>query len=69
MKAYSAKEIITLLKKNGWSLERIEGSHHIFTNPNFEEVISIPVHSGKSLKKGLLHAILKAAGLNIIIGL
>lgn len=27
---YKAKELIKLLKKNGWQLVNIEGSHHTF---------------------------------------
>ena len=34
------------LESNGWSLTRINGSHHIFTKPN-RMPISIPVHRGK----------------------
>ncbi|USN99937.1 MAG: type II toxin-antitoxin system HicA family toxin [Phycisphaeraceae bacterium] len=35
-----------LLQRHGWSLQRINGSHHIFTGPG-RQPISIPVHRGK----------------------
>ena len=55
------KELVKLLKKNGWTEVRIEGSHHIMKKGDKE--ISVPVHGSKSMKKGLLNAILKEAGL------
>lgn len=55
------KELLKLLKKNGWLEVRIEGSHHIMKKGDKE--ISVPVHGSKSMKKGLLNAILKEAGL------
>ncbi|MFZ3173044.1 MAG: type II toxin-antitoxin system HicA family toxin [Carboxydocellales bacterium] len=33
MKAYSSREVIKILKKDGWILKGIEGSHHNFTHP------------------------------------
>ena len=30
MKSYSSREVIAMLKKDGWYLHTIEGSHHHF---------------------------------------
>ena len=57
----NGKDLIKLLKSNGWIEMRIEGSHHIMRKE--EKQISIPVHGNKSIKKGLLNAIMKEAGL------
>lgn len=54
------KELIKLLKKNEWQLVRINGSHHIFRKDGV--TIAVPVH-GKDVPTGLLHQILKDAGL------
>ena len=54
------KDLIKLLRKNGWKLDRINGSHHIFRKEGIS--ISIPLH-GKDVPAGLLHRILKDAGL------
>lgn len=54
------KDLAKLLKKNGWKLDRINGSHHIFRKE--ELTISVPVH-GKDVPTGLLQKILKDAGL------
>ena len=54
------KELLSLLQKNGWLLDRIHGSHYILVKGN--QTISLPIH-GKDMKKGLETAILKKAGL------
>ena len=54
------KELVKLLQNNGWTLDRIHGSHYILVKGN--QTLSVPVH-GKDTKKGLELAILKKAGL------
>ncbi len=54
------KELLSLLQRNGWVVDRINGSHHILVKGN--QTISLPVHD-KDMKKGLETAILKKAGL------
>ena len=54
------KELLSLLQKNGWLLDRINGSHYILVKGN--QTISLPIH-GKDMKKGLETVILKKAGL------
>lgn len=58
----TGKDMVKLLKKNGWTLDRIEGSHHYMVKKGFSP-IPVPVHSNKDLKKGLEQFILKRAGL------
>ncbi|CDG21056.1 putative phage protein [Xenorhabdus poinarii G6] len=57
-----SSELIKLLEKNGWVLDRIKGSHHQFTHPDFSFVVTVP-HPRKDLKKGTLNQILKNAKL------
>jgi len=56
----TAKELFKIAKKNGFTLNRISGSHHIFEKNG--HIVPIPFHSGKDLKLGLLNAILKQLG-------
>ena len=63
MKNISGKKLCKLLEKNGWSLARISGSHHVYTKEGEETKIVVPVHGNKALKTGLLKAVLKSAGL------
>jgi len=57
----SGKECVKLLKKHGWVVDRIRGSHHIMLKGN--ESIPIPVHGNADIPAGTLHSILKKAGL------
>ncbi|MBY0525292.1 MAG: type II toxin-antitoxin system HicA family toxin [Gemmataceae bacterium] len=63
MKALSGKDLCKLLEKHGWGLDHVSGSHHVYTHPDNPAILSVPVHAGKTLKKGLQHGILKTAGL------
>ena len=54
-KVMTAKEVITELKKNGWILDRIRGSHYIFLKNGIP--LTVPYH--KNIKKGLLEDIKK----------
>ena len=58
----SGKELLRKMIKNGWTEDRVEGSHHILKKGNRTEVV--PVHGNKDLPKGLLNAILKRTELN-----
>jgi predicted RNA binding protein YcfA (HicA-like mRNA interferase family) len=64
VKQISGKEFCKAIEKKGWKLARIRGSHHIFTKQGRIERISIPVHGNKSLKIGLLRALMKMAGID-----
>jgi predicted RNA binding protein YcfA (HicA-like mRNA interferase family) len=42
------KELIKYLEKQGWHLDRIRGSHHVFVHANASRSITVPVH-GKDI--------------------
>ena len=60
-----AEELCKFLKKNGFILDRIRGSHHIFIHVKKQLTISVPVHKGKTLGKGIAIAIIKDADLSV----
>jgi predicted RNA binding protein YcfA (HicA-like mRNA interferase family) len=62
LKKVTGPEMCRLVEKNGWSLRRTTGSHHIYTKPGERKVISIPVHGNKTLKPGLAARVAKDAG-------
>jgi predicted RNA binding protein YcfA (HicA-like mRNA interferase family) len=62
--SYSAKQLITILKKNGFEFKRSKGSHHIYENQVTGKITVVPVHGNKDLPKGTYYGILKQAGLN-----
>jgi predicted RNA binding protein YcfA (HicA-like mRNA interferase family) len=51
-----------MLEKNGWTLDRVKGSHHTFKNPDFPDLVTVP-HPSKEIKPGTLRQILKKAGI------
>jgi predicted RNA binding protein YcfA (HicA-like mRNA interferase family) len=59
-----AREVVKLLEEAGWVFTRQEGSHMVFKHPDFRRPIPVPNHGGKDLGKGLVHKILKQAGLH-----
>jgi len=44
----NAKEIMDILKQNGWRLARVSGSHHIFIKDG-QRPVPVPVHGNKDL--------------------
>ena len=57
----NGKELIKLLKLDGWELDRIAGSHHIMIKD--KKTISVPVHGSRDIAKGTMNKILKETGL------
>jgi len=57
-----SSELIKLLKKNGWELTRVKGSHHQFKHKDHSKVITVP-HPKKDLGLGLVKKIKQDAGL------
>ncbi len=64
MISLSGKELAKLVERHGWTLLRINGSHHIYGKPENVVRLSIPIHGNKPLKTGLLKHLLKSAGLS-----
>jgi len=54
-------DLIKILERDGWTLHRTKGSHHVFKHPSKPEHIVVP-HPKKDLGIGLVRAILKQAG-------
>ena len=50
------------LEANGWQLDRIRGSHHVYKHPENPSIITVP-HPSKDLGKGLVAGLRKLAGL------
>ncbi len=61
----NGKQIIAVLKKEGWTLARMEGSHHIMEKEGMIQGVPIPVHGSKDIGIGLLKAIEKQTGVKL----
>ena len=55
-------DVIAKLKKAGWTLRAVKGSHHVYTHPEKGTHLSVP-QPKKDLGIGLVHKLLKQAGL------
>ncbi len=58
--AVTGKALITALKRAGFLVQRVKGSHHFLRHPDGRTTV-VPVHSGESLGPGLLAKILRDA--------
>ncbi|MDZ7377412.1 MAG: type II toxin-antitoxin system HicA family toxin [candidate division KSB1 bacterium] len=61
--SFTSKDIIRILEKEGFVLDRIKGSHHIYYHPETKRRAVIPFHK-KDLPKGTLLEILRQAGIS-----
>ncbi len=58
----ASKDLIQLLKEDGWMLRGSKWSHHVFIHPIKTGHLTVP-HPKKDLGTGLVQKILKEAGL------
>ncbi|MBI4992801.1 MAG: type II toxin-antitoxin system HicA family toxin [Candidatus Magasanikbacteria bacterium] len=58
----TSKQVIKLLKENGFILDHVSGSHYVFYHPVDGRRAVVPYHT-KDLPIGTLKAILRLAGL------
>lgn len=62
--SYSAKDLVSILKRNGFEFKRSKGSHHIYENSTTGKITVVPMYGNKDLPKGTYYGILKQAGLD-----
>ena len=55
----SARKLIKVLKKSGFIHDHTQGSHYIFYHSQKKIIISVPVHKGRDLGRGITRAILQ----------
>ncbi|MBF0227681.1 MAG: type II toxin-antitoxin system HicA family toxin [Desulfobacterales bacterium] len=53
----TARQLISALKKAGFEVIRIKGSHHYLQHPGRRSTV-VPVHSGETIGVGLMNKIL-----------
>lgn len=61
---FSPKNLIRLLKENGFIFSRSKGSHHLYVNPVSGKRAIVPFHGNKDIPKGTFFAILRQAGID-----
>jgi predicted RNA binding protein YcfA (HicA-like mRNA interferase family) len=61
----TGKEAVRAFERAGFALVRISSSHHIMKKAGCRNILSIPVHSGKTVGKGLLKSQIDAAEMTV----
>ena len=64
MKSISGKEFAKILERQGYTLLRVQGSHHIYGKTGSDVRLSVPIHGNQTLKTGLLRHLTKMAGIS-----
>ena len=54
----SGREVVSALRKAGFEVTRIKGSHHFLRHSDGRGTV-VPVHAGETIGPGLLAAILR----------
>ena len=62
MKKYKVRQVIDLLYKDGWRLDRTRGDHRQFTNKNKPGTVTVNGKLRDNLSQELLNSIWKQAG-------
>ena len=60
----TGSKIISTLKRAGFELVRIKGSHHYLKHPDTRSTV-VPVHSGETVGVGLMNKILNDCDMNV----
>ena len=58
----TSKRVIAVLRKRGFILDHVTGSHQIFYHPLQKQRVTVPFHT-RDLPIGTLHAIIKQSGI------
>jgi predicted RNA binding protein YcfA (HicA-like mRNA interferase family) len=64
MKLVTGRDFARIVEHRGWTLLRINGSHHIYGKAGSVVRLSIPIHGNKPLKRGLLRHLAKLADIS-----
>ncbi|HLZ43460.1 MAG TPA: type II toxin-antitoxin system HicA family toxin [Candidatus Sulfotelmatobacter sp.] len=57
------RDVLTMLDKDGWRLDRTRGSHRQFKHSTKPGLVTVPGKPNDDLGPGTLNSILKQAGL------
>ena len=60
-------ELVRRLEENGFRLAKEKGSIRYYHKPGWDKLIRLDYHGAKEVPTGTCHAILKAAGLKLVL--
>jgi len=62
----TGKQVLSAVKRNGFEVINIRGSHHYLRKPEGSKLVVIPVHAGEVIPPKTLQSILEQAELDIV---
>lgn len=62
MKKYKVRDILKLLKEDGWTMKRMRGDHRQFGHKEKREMVTVNGKPSDDLSQELLNSIWKQAG-------
>ncbi|MCR4418892.1 MAG: type II toxin-antitoxin system HicA family toxin [Clostridia bacterium] len=65
MPRVTGKEAVAALRKAGFVVVRVQGSHYHLRRSGSGQLVTVPVHTGEILRPKLLRSILDQAGLSV----
>ncbi len=65
MPQVTARDLIRFLKSQGFVEQRQSGSHLTLSNPDGAISVTVPIHTGVDVGRGLAIRILRAAGFSV----
>lgn len=54
----TGQQVITVLRKSGFEVLRVKGSHHFLSHPDGRRTV-VPVHRGETIGPGLMLKIIR----------
>lgn len=61
----TGEEVVAALRRAGFVVVRVRGSHHHLRKAGGRGLVTVPVHTGEVLKPKLLKSILEQAGITV----
>jgi len=65
MPQVTARDLVRFLKSQGFEEERQSGSHLTLLHPSRRIAVTVPIHTGADVGRGLAVRILKDAGFSV----
>ena len=61
----TGSEVLAALKRDGWYVQNVSGSHHRLRHPDRPGLVTVPVHAGDTIHPKTLKSILLQANMTV----
>lgn len=65
MPSLKSIEVVRILEKGGFYIDRTTGSHYMMRHPDGRGPIVVPYHERRDIKRGTPRAIISSSGLTV----